>query len=142
MSSKHIWALLLPDNPRDFPGRRMSRSVLRTVHILGGGVLIGAYLFQQPQGIIHAWYMAAAVSGLLLFLTDLHASFAVIFEWRGLSIVSKIGLLLLLPLMPGFEVPILVLILTIGSLSSHLSRKFRHRLWLNLPDIAQDQRRG
>ncbi len=142
MSSKRIWALLLPDNPRDFPGRRLTRSVLRTVHILGGGVLIGAYLFQQPQGVIHAWYMAAAVSGLLLFLTDLHASFAVIFEWRGLSIVSKIGLLLLLPLMPGFEVPILVLILTIGSLSSHLSRKFRHRLWIKLPNIAQDERHG
>jgi len=142
MRPKSAWKFLLPDNPRDFPVRRMTRSVLRTVHILGGGVLIGAYLFQQPQGVIDVWYMVAAVSGMLLFLTDLHASFAVLFEWRGLSIVSKIVLLLLLPLMPGFEVPILVLILTIGSLSSHLSRKFRHRLWLSLPDITQDERHG
>lgn len=134
--------LLLPDNPQDFPGRRMTRSVLRTVHILGGGVLIGAYLFQQPQDITHVWYITATLSGMLLFLTDLHASFAVLFEWRGLSIISKIGLLLLLPLMPGFEVTILALILTIGSLSSHLSRKFRHRLWLKLPHITQDQRHG
>ena len=142
MAYKTIQQILLPEEPRDFPGRRMTRSVLRTVHILGGGVLIGAYLFQQPQNVIQPWYITATLSGLLLFLTDLHASFAVLFEWRGLSIFSKIGLLLLLPLMPGFEIAILVLILTIGSLSSHLSRKFRHRLWLPLPDISQDQRHG
>ena len=142
MVYKTIQQLLLPEEPRDFPGRRMTRSILRTVHILGGGVLIGAYLFQQPQDVIQPWYITATLSGLLLFLTDLHASFAVLFEWRGLSIFSKIGLLLLLPLMPGFEIAILVLILTIGSLSSHLSRKFRHRLWLPLPDVSQDQRHG
>jgi hypothetical protein len=142
MAYKTIQQILLPEEPRDFPGRRMTRSVLRTVHILGGGVLIGAYLFQQPQDVIQPWYITATLSGVLLFLTDLHASFAVLFEWRGLSIFSKIGLLLLLPLMPGFEIAILVLILTIGSISSHLSRKFRHRLWLPLPDISQDQRHG
>lgn len=133
---------LLPDEPRDFPGRRMTRSILRTVHILGGGVLIGAYLFTQPLETIHYWYAIATLSGMLLFVTDLHASFAVMFEWRGLSIICKIILLLLLPLMPGFEVYILGLILTIGSISSHLSRKFRHRLWWKLPDVAQDQRHG
>ena len=134
--------LLLPDEPRDFPGRRFSRSVLRTIHILGGGVLIGAYLFEQSTDTIGVWYTATMLSGLLLFITDLHASLAVLFEWRGLSILSKILLLLLMPLFPGFEVPILVLILTIGSLSSHLSRKFRHRLWCRLPDVTQDQRHG
>ena len=133
---------LLPVEPRDFPGRRVSRSILRTLHILGGGVLIGAYLFHQDAATIELWYLLATVSGLLLFLTDLHASFAVLFEWRGLSIVSKIGLLLLMPLLPGLEVPILVLILVIGSLSSHLSRRFRHRLWLQWADLAQDERHG
>ncbi len=135
-------AILFPASPRDFPGRRLSRSVLRTVHILGGGVLIGAVLFSQPQPVIQLWWLIATISGLLLFATDLHASFAILFEWRGLSIAAKIGLLLLVPLMPGYEVGLLVTILTIGSLSSHLSRNFRHRLWLALPDITQDERHG
>lgn len=133
---------LFPSSPRDFPGRRMARSLLRTVHILGGGVLIGAYLFQQTVDTIGFWYLISTVSGVLLFMTDLHASLAVVFEWRGLSIMAKIGLLLLMPLLPGYEVWLLAAILTIGSFSSHLSRKFRHRLWLPLPDIAQDQRHG
>ncbi|MCK5919811.1 MAG: hypothetical protein KAG66_02650, partial [Methylococcales bacterium] len=96
----------------------------------------------QAPDIITFWYKLAAVSGLFLFLTDLHASFAVIFEWRGLSIMAKISLLLLLPVLPGYEVYLLILILTIGSVSSHLSRRFRHRLWWKLPGLAQDQRRG
>ncbi len=142
MNREALRNALLPDEPRDFPGRRLTRSILRTIHILGGGVLIGAYLFYQSHSITHYWYITATLSGLLLFMTDLYASFAVLFEWRGLAIMSKIGLLLLMPLFPGFEVPILVLILTIGSISSHLSRKFRHRLWFKLPDITQDQRHG
>jgi len=120
----------------------MSRSILRTVHILGGGVLIGAYLFGQSPEVIKVWFITAAVSGLLLFLTDLHASLAILFEWRGASIMAKIGLLLLLPVFPGYEITILITILTIGSLSSHLSRNFRHRLWWAVPGIKADQRHG
>ena len=133
---------LFPDNPRDFPGRRMSRSVLRALHILGGGVLIGAYLFDQPAEVINLWLKVAAMSGMLLFLTDLHASLAILFEWRGASIMAKIGLLLLLPVFPGYEIAILVTILSIGSLSSHLSRRFRHRLWWAVPGIKADERHG
>ena len=138
----NLHALLFPAEPRDFPGRRMARSVLRALHILGGGVLIGAYLFNQGADTLAHWYLIAALSGILLFLTDLHASFAIVFEWRGLSILSKIILLLLIPLAPGYEVAILVAVLAIGSLSSHLSRRFRHRLWWEIPNMAQDQRRG
>lgn len=142
MSRSLLLQKLFPENPRDFPGRRMLRSILRTVHILGGGVLIGAYLFGQAQADIKIWLMTATVSGLLLFLTDLHASFAIFFEWRGASIMAKIGLLLLLPVSPGYEVVILTIILTIGSLSSHLSRRFRHRLWWAVPGIEADERHG
>jgi len=142
MSRTPLKQKMFPDDPRDFPGRRMSRSILRTVHILGGGVLIGSYLFDQPAEVIRVWYLTATLSGLLLFLTDLHASLAILFEWRGASIMAKIGLLLMLPLFPGYEIAILITILTIGSLSSHLSRKFRHRLWWAVPGMKADERHG
>jgi hypothetical protein len=69
MSQETLRKLLLPDEPQDFPGRRLARSILRAMHILGGGVLS-------------------------------------------------------------------------GSISNHLSRKFRHHPWLKFPDITQDQRYG
>ena len=136
-------SLLFPSQPRDFPGRRMTRSILRAVHILGGGVLIGAYLFQQTAEVIAGWYALTVLSGLFLLMTDLHASFAVLVEWRGLSILCKLALLLLLPLLPGWEVQGLVAILVIGSLSSHLSRKFRHRVWVpGMGALVRDRRHG
>ena len=133
---------LLPDSPRDFPARRLLRAVLRTLHILGGGVLIGAVLFGQAHEVVQHWWLLATLSGVCLFATDLHASFAILFEWRGLAIMSKVGLLLALPLLPGWEAPILMLILAIGSISSHLSRRFRHRLWRRLPRGGLDSRAG
>lgn len=56
--------------------------------------------------------------------------------------MTKIMLLLLIPKLPAYEVYLLITILTIGSVSSHLSRKIRHRLWWVLPNTVQDQRRG
>ncbi len=101
---KRIQQRLFPAAPRDFPGRRFIRSALRSIHILGGGVLIGAYLFEQNEAIIHTWLLTATLSGLLLFATDLHASFAIFCEWRGLAVIAKISLLLVIPFLPGLAV--------------------------------------
>jgi hypothetical protein len=136
------YRFLFPDPPRDFPARRLWRALFRTVHILGGGVLVGAYLFHQEPATIHLWLMVTALSGLLLLATDLHASCAILFEVRGLSMVVKLVLLGIVSSVPGWEVAVLILILSIGSVSSHLSRRVRHRLWWKLPGLGRDQRRG
>ena len=138
--NKTIW---FPDPPRDFPFRRALRTVLRALHILCGGLLLGAYLFQQPPETSHLWLILAIASGLLLFLTDLHASLAVLFEWRGLVVAVKFALLAMVAWYPEFAVFLLTLILVLGSFISHVSRKIRHRLWWN-PGfmIRSDQRRG
>ncbi len=135
-------SILFPEQPRDFLFRRFSRSLLRTLHILTGGVLVGAYVFSQPPELVHPWLIGAVISGLLLFATDLHASFAIVFEWRGLAIAAKITLLALLPYLPGMEIFILTVVLTIGAISSHLSRKFRHRLWYSGAGLRVDERHG
>lgn len=120
----------------------MVRALLRTMHILGGGVLIGAFLFGQDAGVVHQWLVVTALSGVLLLATDLHASAAILFEVRGLAVVVKLLLLSLLGVLPGYEVSLLVAILSLGAVSSHLSRDVRHRLWLRLPGVNPDQRHG
>ncbi len=136
------FAMLFPESPRDFPGRRLLRSMLRAVHILGGGMLIAAFHYAQSDTEIMLWVAIAGLSGLILLITDLYASFAVLLEWRGLAMMAKIGGLLLLPVADGFEIALLVGILVTGSVSSHLSRKFRHRTWLKVPRVTVDTRRG
>ncbi|KAA3621142.1 MAG: hypothetical protein DWQ08_14475 [Proteobacteria bacterium] len=90
------------------------RAVLRTVHIQGGGVLLGACLFDQTPDVVR----------------------------RGLSVIIKILLLLLLGLLPGWEVPLLVVILALGAVSSHPSRRVRHRRWWRIEGVRSDVRRG
>ncbi len=142
MNKTELKKILLPSTPRDFHGRRLTRSALRALHILGGGVLIGAYLFNQGPDTIHSWLLVTVVSGTLLFSADLHASMAILFEWRGMAVIIKISLLLLILLFSKIAIPLLVTSLFIGALSSHLSRKFRHRLWLKLPGVVTDKRHG
>ncbi len=95
-------------------------------------MLIAAFYYAQSDAEIMLW----------VSVTDLYASFAVLLEWRGLAMMAKIGGLLLLPVADGFEIALLVGILVIGSVSSHLSRKFRHRTWLKVPQVIVDTRRG
>ncbi len=105
-------------------------------------MLIAAFYYAQSDAEIMLWVSVAGLSGMALLLTDIYASFAVLLEWRGLAMMAKIGGLLLLPVADGFEIALLVGILVIGSVSSHLSRKFRHRTWLKVPQVIVDTRRG
>ncbi|MBS1270438.1 MAG: hypothetical protein MAG794_01394 [Gammaproteobacteria bacterium] len=134
--------MFFPKSPRNFPGRRLLRAALRAGHILGAGVLIGAYLFEQSPSVQAYWLLFAAASGVALFATDLHATCAILFEWRGLAVLLKLGLLFAVRWMPGFEVYILTVVLAIGAVSSHLSREFRHRLWLRSTKATVDTRHG
>jgi len=135
-------SILFPVEPRGFPFRRMIRTLLRAVHILAGGVLLSAYLFNQDAAVIHTWFMATFASGLLLLATDLHSSFAFILEWRGLSVLSKVALLALVPVLDGWEVFILSTVLMAGAISSHLPGKFRHRVWFKGAAVTVDRRHG
>ena len=136
------WSILFPAQPRTFPYRRTIRICLRTLHILTTGVLLGGHMFDQPPEVLLAWLWGSIVSGLLLFATDLHASCAVLIELRGMAVFVKILLLLLVPFMWEFRVPLLIASLIIGAVSSHIPRTYRHRLLFLKDKIVVDERRG
>lgn len=136
------WNALFPAAPRDFPLRRATRSALRTLHILFTGILLGGHVFEQPAGVLTGWLWGSIVSGLVLFATDLYASCAVLFEVRGVAVLAKLLLLLLVPLMWDLRVWLLAAALVIGAVSSHLSRDHRHRLLFFKDRLSVDRRRG
>ena len=136
------WALLFPSTPRSFPFRRGIRTLLRALHILTTGVLLGGHVFGQPPEILMPWLWGSIVSGLLLFATDIYASCAILFEARGIAVFTKLFLMLLIPFMWESRVPLLVVILVIGAVSSHLPRTYRHRVLFFKDKIVVDQRRG
>jgi hypothetical protein len=127
MDKRWLLSFFFPKNLRNFPQRRNVRTGLRTIHILTTGVLLGGHIFNQPVGVLEVWLFAAISSGLLLLLTDLHASATILLEFRGLVAVLKIGLVCLVPIFWEQRVFLLIVVLVIGAVSSHMSGKIRHR---------------
>jgi len=134
--------VLFPSEPRSFPFRRGIKTLLRALHILTTGVLLGGHIFVQPQEALMPWLWGSILTGLILLATDLYASCAILLEARGVAVVVKIGLMMLIPVMWEQRVFLLVSALIIGAVSSHLPRTYRHRLLFLKDKIVVDQRRG
>ena len=122
--------LLFPNVPREFPHRRTLRIALRTAHILATGVFLGGHFFAVDPDLLEPWLWFSVTSGLLLFATDLHASLITLFEVHGAMTLLKIALLMAVPLFWQHRVTLLITILCIGSISSHMPGRVRHRLLL------------
>ena len=141
-ASARIFHLLFPACPRDFPFRRTVRILLRTAHVLTAGVLLGGHIFHQQPAVLEPWLWATVISGLLVLATDIHASLAVLFELRGIAVLLKIILLFLIPVFWEERILLLVIILMVGVISSHMPKRYRHKLVLFQNRIAPDQRNG
>lgn len=137
-----LLAFLFPEQPREFPYRRAIRITLRALHILTTGVLLGGHIFQQPTIALEPWLWVAILSGLTIILTDIYSSFAVLFEIRGIVVLIKIVLLSLVAVFWEQRIFLLVLILFIGAISSHMPKRYRHRLLFLQSKIHPDQRSG
>ena len=137
-----LLAFLFPEQPREFPYRMALRMTLRALHILTTGVLLGGHIFQQPTDILEPWLWFAILSGLAIFLTDIYSSFAVLFEIRGIVILVKVALLSLVAVFWEQRIFLLVLILFIGAISSHMPKRYRHKVVFLQSEIHPDQRSG
>ena len=139
---RDFYILLFPQTARDFPFRRYVRTSLRALHILCTGTLIGGYIFNQPVAVLEPWLFATVITGLLIFATDLHASFAVLFEVRGIFVLVKIGLLALTQFFWELRIPLLVVALLLGVFGSHMPGRFRHKVIFFKNYIVPDERPG
>lgn len=138
----HRASLLFPAQPRDFPHRRALRSLLRALHILAGGMLLGGHFFQVDAAAVLPWAWATAGFGAALFATDLHASAAVLFELRGVVVLAKIVGMLLVPVFWDARVELIGALLFAGAISSHVSGKYRHRVLFGPARVKPDTRHG
>lgn len=137
-----LMRFLFPDTPRDFPLRRAIRTVLRTLHILATGVLLGGHIFGQSKEQLIGWLVGSIVSGGLLLATDLHSSFALLFQVRGLLTILKLLLVAMVFVFWQGRVPLLILALVIGGIGSHMPGKMRYRLVFLRGRIVADERSG
>jgi len=142
MLKSRLLTVLFPEQPREFPHRMAMRLSLRALHIMTTGVFLGGHIFHQPISVLEPWLWVAILSGLAILLTDIYSSFAVLFEIRGLVVLLKIVLISLIPFFWDQRIFILVLILFIGAISSHMPKRYRHKLLFFESFIIPDQRSG
>jgi hypothetical protein len=116
-------AILFPDPPRDFPGRRLLKIGLRGVHVLCASLCVGAYAFDSPDRA--PWLVATIGTGLLLLALDLHQSAAFLLEVRGAFVVAKVVALAFVPAGGAWLLGAIVLLSVV---SSHAPGEVRHRL--------------
>jgi len=124
--ARALRAWLFPEPPREFPGRRFLKIVLRAIHVLFAGVLVGAYAFSvESRG---TWLAGTIASGVLLLLLDLHESGAFLLQVRGLVVVLKIGLVAALPWLDPWQPWALGFLVVLSVLSSHAPARIRYRV--------------
>lgn len=119
---------LFPREMRPFPYRRPLLNLFRALHILCLGIYLGGLYFGQDMAMLSGWYYGIVISGLGLLLVDLYSSCMMLFEVRGITVLTKLIMLLSLPLFQvQVQIALLVLLIFLSSLVAHASRNLRHR---------------
>lgn len=119
-------SFFFPPRPREFPGRRTLKILLRGVHVLSAGILTGLYVFDGGAVLRDHWLMGAIGSGTLILLLDLHESGVFLLQLRGLVVIGKLVFLAALPLLGARAGWILAALLVASVVSSHAPSTIRY----------------
>ena len=119
--------------------KRWSKISLRTLHLLsvagmGGGILFGL----EKDLWLHYWWLAL-VSGVLMMLLDMVSNPVWIVQIRGVVILIKILLLVLLFSYPARAGFLLVIIIIISGVISHAPGKLRYYSLYHQQVITSDK---
>ena len=130
--------VLVPSEPRQFPGRVWVRVSCRSLHILCIGIYVGGVLFGASAAELTPWLRGAAVTGGALILTDLYGSLIYLAELRGLAMLAKLALLGVAVALPARRLALLVGLVVFSSVVSHMPSRWRHwTVGVGAPSRAQ-----
>lgn len=106
--------------------RRTWNIATRTVHIFVMGVLTGGHVFNVPAERLEAWLYATVVSGALLVVLEAYSGLKWLHQARGVMVIVKLALLLVILFAWHLRVPILFVVVVLGSVGSHMPARYRY----------------
>lgn len=122
-----LYHWLFPDQIRFLPASRAWSIALRTLHIAAFGMVLGGHAFAVEAGKLLPWMWVTILSGVGLMALELYSGGLYwLFLGKGISVLVKLALLLLIPLFWEQRVPLLLLVVVIASVGSHMPSRFRH----------------
>jgi hypothetical protein len=99
---------------------------LRTAHIGAMGTLLGGHAFDvAPERLLLSLWLTVG-TGLVLAALETGGKISWLHEARGVMTLVKIGLLFLVLLAWSWRLPILLTVVVVGSVGSHMPRRYRH----------------
>lgn len=99
---------------------------LRTAHMAAGGVLFGGHVFDIGTERLADWLLLTLATGVLLVLLEIRHGRRWAVEGRGVLVLAKILILCALPWLWPQRVPLLFVVIVIGSAGSHMPKRLRH----------------
>lgn len=123
-------SLLFPNPPRRIPRHRALGLALRTAHLMTFGALLGGHLFNVDSARLLPFLIATIASGTALLALELASTCAWLFMGKGLVVLAKLLILLMVPFFWEHRVFLLLLTVAVASVGSHMPARFRHRCFL------------
>jgi len=108
------------------PGARWLRTGLRTLHLIAVGALYGGHLYAVDVARLQPALLSVLLTGGLLIGFEVWQSRIWLVQVRGVATFVKLGLMAGCRLAPDLTVVLLTLALVIGSVSSHMTSRWRY----------------
>jgi hypothetical protein len=124
--TQNLYRAFFPSETRDFPGKRWVNILFRTLHLMGTAGLGGGYLYGAPEADWAPYLWLTLVSGGLLTFLEAWSNGVWLIQVRGLAVLSKIFILLLLSYLGGYELETIIAVIFISGIVSHAPGKIRY----------------
>ena len=117
---------------RPQPGTRGISIALRTLHLASFGILLGGNAFAiDGDRLLTALYLTIA-SGIGLMALEVSViGLHWLFLGKGVMVLLKLAILLAVPSLWEYRVPLLLLVVGIASVGSHMPARYRHYSFLH-----------
>ena len=99
---------------------------MRTAHIATMGILLGGHAFNVPKAELETVHWWCIGTGIVLVAIETGAELTWFHQGRGLMVLAKMALIGTVPLFWDYRLPILLVVVVIGSVGSHMPARFRY----------------
>jgi len=122
----------LRESVRSFPYLRACNILFRTGHIGATAALFGGQVFNVATERLLPWLYASILTGLALVVIECLPDWRWCGQGSGVMTLMKLMLLVLILWRWDYRVPILAAVIVLGSVGSHMPRRYRHYPILDL----------
>lgn len=111
---------------RRVPHERVWSVGLRTVHVMAFGFLLGGHAADVEAARLVPALAVTLASGAGLMGLEVYRTAHWILMGKGVAVLVKLGLLLLVPLCWTARVPLLLAVVAVASVGAHMPARYRH----------------